>query len=154
MADIYELRPDFTNLASVFHYLIGNTDYSPKATSPNTKCCHNHRLFANEGELYYSIPFDFDMSGLVNAPHASPNDQFQLRDVTERLYRGRCEFNDQLPETLQLFREQREKIELLVEQQEELDNRTRKTMLRYIEEFYETLDEPKQVNREFVKKCI
>jgi len=153
LAVISELRPDFTNLTSVFHYFIGNTDFSPKSSSPNTRCCHNHRLFANEGELYYSVPYDFDQAGIVDAPHAAPNPRFELDSVKDRLYRGRCEFKEQLPATLELFRERREEIESLVQEQAEMTDRSRKVMLRYIEKFYDTIDNPKSVEREFVKKC-
>lgn len=153
LADLAELRPDFTNLTAVFHYFIGNTDFSPKSSSPDTRCCHNHRLFAREGELYYSVPYDFDQSGLVNAPHAAPNPRFELGSVKERLYRGRCEFIPYLPESLALFRDKRAEIELLVEQQVELAERDKKNMLRYIEDFYATINNPKMVEWEFVRKC-
>lgn len=153
MAKLSELRPDFTSLASVFHYLIGNTDFSPKSSSPDTRCCHNHRLFANEGDLYYSIPYDFDQAGIVDAPHAAPNPRFELDSVKDRLFRGRCEFMEYLPETLALFRERREAIESLVQQQSELEKRPKKQMLKYINDFYETIDNPKSREREIVKKC-
>lgn len=154
MVELSELRPDTTNLASVFHYFIGNTDFSPKSSSPNTRCCHNHRLFANEGELYYSVPYDFDQAGIVDAPHASPNPRFELKDVEERLYRGRCKFEGQLPESLALFRERREAIESLVQQQAEIAKRNRKVMLRYIDDFYETINDPDSLDQDFVRKCI
>jgi len=152
-AQLTDLRPDTTNLASVFHYFIGNTDFSPKSSSPDTRCCHNHRLFAKEGELYYSVPYDFDQAGIVDAPHAAPNPRFDLDSVKDRLYRGRCEFIDQLPATLTLFRERREEIESLVQQQAEIADRNRKVMLRYIEDFYETIDNPKSLDREIVREC-
>lgn len=152
-AQLSDLRPDATDLAYVFHYFIGNTDFSPKSSSPDTKCCHNHRLFAKEGELYYSIPYDFDQAGIVDAPHAAPNPRFELDDVKDRLYRGRCEFIEQLPATLTLFRERRDEIEALVQQQAEIADRNRKVMLRYIEDFYETIDKPKSLDREIVRKC-
>jgi len=81
-------RPDL-NLASVFHFLIGNTDYSPVAAAPGEDCCHNQIMFTREGEPNYTIPYDFDQSGLVDAPHARPNERFDLRTVRDRLYRGR-----------------------------------------------------------------
>ena len=83
-----DLNPDYTNLASVFHYFIRNTDFSPIATALDKNCCHNHSLFGNEGEDIYSVPYDFDMAGFVNAPHARPNPRFKLRNVRVRRYRG------------------------------------------------------------------
>ena len=80
-----DLNASYTNLASVFHYFIGNTDYSPVTTVPSENCCHNHALFANEDGTIYSVPYDFDMSGFVNAPYAAPNPRFRLRNVLERV---------------------------------------------------------------------
>ena len=62
--------------------------------------------------------------------------------------------NDHLPATLDLFRERRSAIENLVREQPELDGGTRKSMLKFIEEFYETIDNPKRLERELVSKCI
>jgi len=98
-----DLDPDYTNLASVFHYFIGNTDFSPIATAIDKNCCHNHSLFGNEGEKIYSVPYDFDMTGFVNAPHARPNPRFKLRNVRDRRYRGRCFNNSHIPASVERF---------------------------------------------------
>lgn len=153
LANLADLQPGYTDLTAVFHYFIGNTDFSPKSSTPDTRCCHNHRLFAAEGELFYSVPYDFDQAGLVDAPHAAPNPRFELDSVKDRLFRGRCEFIEYLPESLALFRDKRAEIELLVEQQAELADRDKKNMLRYIGDFYDTIDNPKLVERLLVRKC-
>ncbi len=60
------LQPEHLNLVSLFQYLIGNTDFSPVKGSKDT-CCHNHVLIGHGGELLYSVPYDFDHAGLVDA---------------------------------------------------------------------------------------
>ena len=142
------------SLASVFQYFIGNTDFSPRATAPDEECCHNQALFTNEDGLYRTIPFDFDQSGLVNARHAAPNPRFGLRTVKTRLYRGRCVNNDRLPATLLLFQVRRRDIEALVNGQAELSPGTRRDLLKYIEDFYKTIDNPKRVEQRLVTKCV
>ncbi|MDH3613979.1 MAG: hypothetical protein OES10_11930 [Gammaproteobacteria bacterium] len=153
-ARIEELRPADLNLASVFQYLIGNTDFSPIATAPDEDCCHNQALFASKDGLHYTIPFDFDQTGLVNAPHSEPNPRFSLRTVSERLYRGRCVNNDQLAATMQLFQAHQSDIESLVDEQQELSSTTRRYILRFIEEFYDTINNPKRADREIATRCI
>lgn len=142
------------SLASVFQYFLGNTDFSPVATAPDEDCCHNQVLFTNEDGLYRTIPFDFDQSGLVDAQHAAPNPRFGLRTVKVRLYRGRCANNDRLPATLLLFQVRRRDIEALVNDEAELTPATRRNLLKYIEDFYKTIDNPKRVARRLVTKCI
>ncbi|MDJ0813318.1 MAG: hypothetical protein QNJ23_06300 [Woeseiaceae bacterium] len=146
--------PENLNLASMFQYFIGNTDFSPIATAPDEDCCHNQALFTSEEGPYRTIPFDFDQTGLVDAKHAAPNPRFGIPDVKVRLYRGRCVNNELLPETLQRFRDKREEIEALIENQAELTSTTRRNLLRYVESFYDTIDNPRRVQQRIVDDCL
>ena len=40
------------------------------------------------------MPYDFDYSGLVDAPYAVPPDSIHLANVRVRRYRGFCLHND------------------------------------------------------------
>ena len=147
------LQPGFTNLVSMFHFLIGNTDFSPIAGDTDT-CCHNHVLLGRDDELAYSVPYDFDQAGLVDAPHAEPNERFKLRSVTQRLYRGRCSNNQFLEETLEKYRQQRAAILKLPSEPAGFTAATSKTLEKYITQFYEIIDSPDRVNKLLVRKCI
>ena len=145
-----------TNIGSVFQYLIGNTDFSPIKGVPGEPCCHNYVLLAGGESKMLSIPYDFDVTGIVDAPYAVPNPRFRLRNVKDRLYRGRCVNNEYLDSTLQLFRDKQEAIYDLVNSDSVpgLSSRSIKTTRRYIDEFYETIDSPKRVERYIVDKCL
>ncbi len=152
--EVADLEADYSNLASVFQFLIGNTDFSPIAVSRDKNCCHNHTPFTADGEVFYSIPYDFDHCGLVNAPHAEPSSQFRLRDVRQRLYRGRCVNNELLPATLEQFRQRRAAIEALIDNQSELSSLARRRAKGYIKSFYKIIDDPKLTKSYLVKRCI
>ena len=69
---------------NLFQYLIGNTDFS-------TRSQHNQKqLFIDK--KFICIPFDFDMSGLVDASYAAvsgtENMPIKITEVTQRLYKG------------------------------------------------------------------
>lgn len=147
------LQPAYMNLISTFHYLIGNTDFSPIAGA-DAVCCHNHVLLGKEGELIFSVPYDFDQAGLVDAPYASANPRFKLNSVRKRLYRGRCANNEKLDATIAMFNDKRDAILKLASQQEGLDSKTSKVTSRYLASFFATIDVPKRVQSKFVKKCI
>ena len=149
-----DLEGEYSDLTSLFQYMIGNTDFSAIAGPEGEDCCHNSTLFGNEGGPIYSIPYDFDMSGLVDAPYAEPNPQFRIRSVTQRLYRGRCKFQHHLPESLQLFQDHRSAIYALIEEQPELEPKTRKTLSKFIDRFYDVIDNPKKLDREIKSECI
>jgi len=151
---IAALDPAQLNLTSVFQYLIGNTDFSPIAKSPYDECCHNYDLFSDDSSLLLGVPYDFDQAGFVNAPYAKPSEQFRIRSVRERVYRGRCENNAYLDATLQRFRDARTAIYALIENQEGLVPVIRKSLIDYVDEFYRVIDDPQILQREIVDSCI
>ena len=149
-----DVRPADLNLTSVFQFFLGNTDFSPIASAPGEECCHNQALLAPEDGLYFTVPFDFDRTGWVNAEHATPNPRFRLSSVRQRLYRGRCVNNEYLRATLQLFRDRRGDIEALIDEHEELRPATRRHLHDFSDDFYTIIDNPDRVERRIVKSCI
>lgn len=152
-AKISELDPAYTNLTSVFHYMIGNTDFSP-VLGVDEICCHNAVLFGDENELFRPIPYDFDQAGIVDAPYAWPNPRFKLRSVKQRLYRGRCLFNAQLPATYAIFIDKRGVLMAEIDNAELLGSRPRKIMRSYLESFYKTIESETKAEKALAKKCI
>jgi len=143
-----------TNISSVFQYMIGNTDFSPIKGVPGEPCCHNHVLLTDGEDKMLSVPYDFDVTGIVDAPYAVPNPRFKLRNVEQRLYRGRCYNNEYLETTLQLFRDRRQAIYDLLDTVPDLSGTSIKKVRRYVDEFYKTIDSPKRVDRDIVRKCL
>lgn len=148
------LEASHTNLTSVFQYMIGNTDFSPIRAAPGESCCHNYILFGAEEGSFVPIPYDFDMSGIVNAPYAAPSPNFKLRSVRERLYRGRCRNNEHVTTSVQTFVDRKDEIYGLVTSNEFYDTRTRKDTLGFLDEFYRTIENPKRLQSKLIGKCI
>ncbi len=142
-----------TNLGSVFQFFIANTDFSPIRAAPGEPCCHNNMLFGDtDGEILV-IPYDFDMSGLVNAPHSAPNPRFKLRSVTDRLYRGRCANNEHIETSAQAFIDKKSEIYALFAAQPELGKTLRQTN-RFLDKFFKTIEDPKKRAKELTDKCL
>jgi len=149
-----QLAGAYSDLTSLFQLLIANTDFSPIASAEGEDCCHNSTLFGNDGEPIYAIPYDFDMSGLVDAPYAEPNPRFNITRVTQRHYRGRCAHIGNLDSSVQAFQENRDEIFALLANQPELTARPRKAVTKFVGGFYDVLDDPKKVDRKVRKSCI
>ena len=147
------LHGDFMNLNAVFHFLISNVDFSTFAAGEEDTCCHNQVLFGPEEGPYYSIPYDFDMSGFVSAEYATPNPRYGLRRITQRYYRGHCVNNEYLPDTLALFREKRDEMHDVVRSFPHLSRYSRKLTGRLMKEFYEIIDDPKSIEDRLSSKC-
>ena len=77
---------------AVFEYMISNYDWSMRAAPKGEECCHNGRLLTDgaPGALLTVVPYDFDFSGLVDAPYAEPPEGIPIDSVRQRNYRGYC----------------------------------------------------------------
>jgi hypothetical protein len=148
------INPEHLNLTSIFQYFIGNTDFSPIAGPPESDCCHNYVLFKNKDTLITAIPYDYDQSGLVDAPYATSNPNFRLRTVRQRLYRGRCVNSAFIEDSIQQFQDKRDAIYALIDGQQGLDKRTRKDLTGFVDKFYRTVESPKNLESSILKKCI
>ncbi len=148
------IQPNQLNLTSMFEFLIGNTDFSPIAGASYNECCHNYVLFGNDVDPLLAIPYDFDQSGFVNAPYAVAPEQFHIRSVRQRVYRGRCVNNEYIEESISKFRNSHDALYELVAEQERLDSGVRKSIVRYLDDFYEIIDDPQDVERKIIDRCL
>jgi hypothetical protein len=138
-----DVEPKMLTLASVFEYMIGNTDYSIYAL-------HNIRLVRKADNKTYTVPYDFDLSGLVNTTYALADRSFGLKSVRDRLYRGPCRASDEIEPVLQEFREHKTEMLAVYDSLPELDRDYRREAKEYLEEFFRTIDRKGDVNRTFI----
>jgi len=140
---------------SLFQYLIGNLDWSAFDAPGDEDCCHNSKLIGKDDETIpkYGIPYDFDASGLVDAHYAVPPDGLGMRNIRQRLYRGFCFANDQLPQAVALFNEKKPDILALFQNNRHLNDKSREKAINYIEDFYQVINDPKQFEKQIIDKC-
>jgi len=134
---IHLVDPDQYGLMAMFEYMIGNTDWSMPAQ-------HNVRLVRDSSGTTYSIPYDFDFSGLVNTRYAVPDSTLNIPNVTVRLYRGDCRTQDELLPIFSQFATQRDPIYALYKGQPGLDERSAKDAVSYLKEFYDVVENRKE----------
>ena len=149
------LDPATTSIFSLFQFMIGNLDWAAVSGPKVDECCHNSRVIGagNDINPKYGIPYDFDSSGLVNAHYAAPPEGLKVRSLRQRLYRGFCTYNDALPQAVSLFNEKKADILALVQDNPHLTDRNRKDVIKYIDDFYEIIDNPKLFDRYIIDKC-
>lgn len=142
------MDPSYMTLVAVFQYLIGNTDWSVWKR-------HNIAIFqrVEEPRPLLAVPYDFDFSGAVNAPYATPPEQLKLQSVRQRVYRGFCQPEPVLSAVLARFRSAKDSIYAAVRAVPDLPERDARNVLDYFDEFYKVLDNPGAVKREFVRSC-
>ena len=158
--DIPQVLPDYfeqdnLNTVAVFQYFIGNTDVSLFQAAPGeNECCHNAKALGSMAGPVFSVPYDFDMSGIINTRYAEVNrDMVPIRNVRQRYFRGRCVPPEQMARTLQVFNEHKDAIYALYMEQAELDEKVREKTIEYLDDFYEIIDDDRKVDREIVRDC-
>lgn len=149
------LNLDQAAIATIFQYLIANTDFSLIQAAPEEPCCHNAIVMvSNDDGGQYTVPYDFDFAGIVDAPYAAPSPNMRIRDVKQRLYRGSCAINPAVPAAVELFLARREAVLDTILTQEGLTARERERTARYVNRFYETIADPAAVEQTFIKGCL
>ena len=148
-----KLRPEETNqdiflIMAVFQYLIGNTDWS-------VQYLQNIKLLKLEtSSQLITVPYDFDHSGLVNAPYAHPAEELLMRSVQERRYRGYCIKDMKLFEkSIALFNRSKSEIYNLYTKSNLLDEKYIRSVTKYLDEFYATINDPKSWQKDFAYPC-
>lgn len=88
---VAQIDPETGARVAVFEYMISNYDWSMRAGPAGDECCHNARLMSGTGNgVLTVVPYDFDFSGLVDAPYADPPEGIPIANVRQRNYRGYC----------------------------------------------------------------
>jgi hypothetical protein len=152
--DANQLNKKETANSALFQFLIGNTDFAIKRGPSGEGCCHNNRLLAPAGSQvdWVALPYDFDQAGVINTNYALPDLQFRIKKVTARLYRGFCWHDDELKDSIALFDERRNEISAAL-MPDSLSKKKLRSVGRYIDGFYDIVNEPKNLQRQIFDRC-
>jgi hypothetical protein len=151
------LDPQTASEFALFQLMIGNVDWSPLIGPDPEECCHNAKLIAprplQDDDLIQPVPYDFDSSGLVDAPYAYPPANLGIRSVTQRLYRGYCAHNDTLPGARQTYLDKEAEILAVLDSDPRLGERSKKKAERFLEDYFDLLRSDSKFKRQVVRKC-
>ncbi|MCA9737837.1 MAG: hypothetical protein R3E98_05900 [Gemmatimonadota bacterium] len=133
-------------LTSLFQFMIGNTDWSIVEF-------HNAHLLHLADGSFVPLVYDFDFSGLVDAPYAVVNPTLGIESVRERAYRGFCvEGMDYLPVFAELLAREADVL-ALVDAVPGLSRRNQGRARDYLASFFEMLRSEGRRDRYIVRSC-
>ena len=137
---------DITSIQNtMFQFMIGNTDFSVAYQ-------HNGKLlYANKKII--PLPYDFDISGLVDASYAVVNRNLGISSVKDRKYRGfkrdeslvqdvRNQLLSKKSEFFQIINDQQPRFELASEYE---------STNAFLSSFFEILEDDKDFNKKVIK---
>jgi len=140
---------------ALFQHMIANHDWSMRAGPVGDECCHNAKLIGPRGSgTVIPIPYDFDYSGLVGAPYATPPDQLKINDVKQRFYRGYCSHNAYALAAAQQMRAAQPQMLATLSQIPGLDPRTQQRAANYLGGFFADIATDATVGSKILNRCL
>lgn len=133
-------RQHFLNFV-FYEYMIGNTDWAFGNS-------HNARFFQHtSSKKVIPVPYDFDYSGLVNAPYAIPHESLPIKEVRERYFKGGTVAAPEGAMLRKHFLQSKTAVLDFIKKIDFLDKYHKDDVLQYINDFYKEIEDERQFNR-------
>jgi hypothetical protein len=146
--------PDAARYA-LFQHMIANHDWSMRAGPAGRDCCHNAELIGPLASgATIPVPYDFDFSGYVNAPYATPPEQLHIHSVRDRLYRGYCTDNASVVAAARQMRDARPQMIAAITSTPGLDPRTQARAIEFLNGFFADIASDAMVNANLLARCV
>ncbi len=150
------LNPPAAARFATFEYMIGNLDWATNGGPAGTNCCHNARLIAQPAATsdYIPIPYDFDFSGLVDAPYAEPPEGVNVPNVRTRRYRGFCRHNAEAQTTAADMLSKKATLLGVLDTVPQLDDKSKKKAQAYLAGFFDKIGSAQDVSANLLATCL
>ncbi|WP_341633513.1 hypothetical protein [Sphingomonas agri] len=152
---VTDLSPADAARYALFQHMIANHDWSMRAGPEGHDCCHNAELI---GPLApgstIPIPYDFDFSGFVNPPYATPPDELHLSSVRERLYRGYCMHNGEAIAAAREFRAAHAQLIAALTATPGMEPKTQQRAIAFLDPFFTDISTDQSVTSRVLNRCV
>ena len=155
LVPLEDLSPPDAARYALFQDMIANHDWSMRAGPAGKECCHNAELIGPLGPgTTIPIPYDFDFSGFVDAPYATPPDQLHISSVRERAYRGYCAHNADVLAVARQMRDARPQMMAAITSTPGLDPQRASRALAYLDGFFADIASDETVTAKLLRRCV
>jgi hypothetical protein len=129
---------------AVFQFMIGNTDWS---------ISNKHNIELLKATQPIAIPYDFDLSGLIDASYATPTPELGIKTVRERLYRGYCQSDAELNLVFEKFKTHKDNIFAIWNDLPQHQTERKQKGQKYLENFYQIIENKDSIQFYFIDNC-
>lgn len=146
----YHTDATTTDLLCMWNFMMGNTDWSITGQ-------HNIKVFKlNDINAPYllPIPYDFDYTGFVNTEYAVPTEGLGLQNVRQRIYVGPCRNIENYESAAMKLLVNKDSIYSIINNFEYLDERNKKDLTSYLDEFYQLIQRPGFIKYHIDLDCL
>ena len=149
-----DLSPTDAARYALFQDMIANHDWSMRAGPEGKDCCHNAELIGPLAPgATIPVPYDFDFSGYVDAPYATPPDALHISSVRQRVYRGYCADNAEVLAVARQMRDARPQMMAAITSTPGLDPQRAAKAISYLDGFFADIASDDAVNSRLLRRC-
>jgi hypothetical protein len=131
---------------ALFQFMIGNTDWSIVRE-------RNIVLLQKPDGSQVPLPYDFDMSGLVDAQYAGPPPSLPIDDVRERYYLGFCSPGVDMDALFGFYLAKRKALLAMAQALPLVNRKSKKSTRKFLDEFFEVLESRELRSEQIVNHC-
>lgn len=131
-AHVYEPAAEATQ--ALIQYMVSNGDWS-------MVLARNIKVYKRDDGQLIPVAYDFDFSGWVGAPYASPTSEIGQQSIYQRVYQGYVQPDQLMREIADHFREQRRPVMDLIDNFMELQTEEKTTLRRFVARFFRELNQ-------------
>jgi hypothetical protein len=145
--------PKIMDRLAIFNFMIANWDWSIPGQ-------HNVAIIVpknyNYSGLGIAIPFDFDLTGVVNANYGFPAPETGLKSNQDRLFTGICRSKEVFEARLKEFLTLKESFYSVINEFPYLSLKSKKDIITFLDGFFEQIEKERNLNNlvsEFLNNC-
>ncbi len=135
--------PYVMDRVAIFNYMVTNWDWS--VPGPHNVEVIKPMIFNPQG-FGIAIPYDFDLTGVVNADYAIPPENLGIETVRQPIFSGMCRTREVYIEDLKIFSDSKEKIYAVVNEFPHLNERSKKDITHFLDQFFDQLEKPRSLD--------
>ncbi|MBE0680001.1 MAG: hypothetical protein IH592_14665 [Bacteroidales bacterium] len=137
------MNPALMDRIAIFNYMVSNWDWSVPGQ-------HNISVFTSLkpelAGLGIPVPFDFDLTGVVNADYAIPPPGLGIETNRDRMFSGICRTREVYQGELMSFLEKKEEFYSVVNDFPYLSKAEKRDIIVFLDQFFDRLEKPKSLD--------
>jgi len=137
------MYPSMINKLAIFNYMVSNWDWSVPGQHNVSVFMSSKPELAGQG---IPIPFDFDLTGVVNADYAIPLPDLGIETNRDRMFAGICRTREVYQGELMAFLDKKEEFYSVITDFPYLSKAEKRDIIVFLDQFFDQLGKPRSLD--------
>jgi hypothetical protein len=137
------MHPLMIDRIAIFNYMVSNWDWSVPGQ-------HNISVFSSAkydlAGMGIPVPFDFDLTGIVNADYAIPPPGIGIETNRDRMFTGICRTREEYKTELMMFLDKKDEFYSVVDNYPYLGKASKRDIITFLDQFFSQLEKPRSLD--------